>query len=82
MKYIRLNPVTRRSKALTCNTLCFFFPVPGRSDEPRGHPPPEWETSRSGGQLPAGAPPQTGRCHHPVQPAQAVEHHGEAGAQD
>lgn len=59
-----------------------LFPVPSRSDEPRSHSPPERKTSESGGQLPACPPTQTRRCHHPVQPAQAVEHHGEAGTPD
>lgn len=54
--------------------------VPGSSHEPRRHPPPERETPRGGGQLPARAAAQTRRLHHTVQPSQASEHHEEAGA--
>lgn len=66
--------------------LLFFFShplvAPGGSDEPRRHPPPQRETPRSGGQLPARLTAQAGRRHHAVQPAQALEHHGEAGTRD
>lgn len=62
--------------------LTLYLPrlaVPGSSHEPRRHPPPERETPRGGGQLPARAAAQTRRLHHTVQPSQAAEHHEEAG---
>lgn len=62
--------------------VCFSFPESSCFDEPRRHPPLERETVRSGGELPARSPAQTGRRHHAVQPAEAVEHHGEAGSAD
>lgn len=56
--------------------------VPSRFDEPRGHPAPEREAPGSRVQLPESSAVQAGRCHHPVQPAQVMEDHGETGPED
>ncbi|XDV29047.1 hypothetical protein PO909_032226 [Leuciscus waleckii] len=50
--------------------------------EPRSYSPSQWQTPRSGGQLPASLATETGRYHHSVQPAETVEHHGKTGLKD
>ena len=65
--------------------LYFFFfwvSVSCSLDEPGGDPPPQREAARSRSQLPPSTSSETGWHHHPVQPAQAVEHHGETGPED
>lgn len=57
-----------------------FYAVPCCPHEPRRHPAPQRAAGRGRGQLPTSAAAQARRRHHPVQSAQALEHHAEAGA--
>ena len=67
-----------------CVCVCLFVhpSVPCCSDEPWCHPAPERQTAGGRGQLPARPGAEARRLHHPVQPAQAVEYHGETGPKD
>lgn len=67
---------------MNCDWLFLWLSVSRGLDEPGSHPPPQREAAGSRSQLPPSAWSETRRQHHPVQLAQAVEHHGETGPAD
>lgn len=73
---------TQRRLKWTDGWFFLWLSVSRRLDEPGSHPPPQREAAGSRSQLPPSAWPETRRQHHPVQLAQAVEHHGETGPAD
>lgn len=66
------------------NWLCLllWLSVSRGLDEPGSHPPPQRQAAGSRSQLPPSAWSEARWHHHPVQLAQAVEHHGETGPAD